>query len=191
MPPTDFVRVAYAEPHAGRGRELLAAHPELRTLAGPQPASAWWIALLASAQVGLAIALARQPWYVWFPAAYVVGATIDHARWVLIHECSHNLVFAARLANRVAALAANLPLLPGQETYSYDGPLNRVAFNVGYHNEHHDLITIPWSRLPRVRRIAPEFYERLDAHQSWTKLLIAFIRDRHITLFSRVVRPLH
>ena len=314
MPPTDFVRAAYAEPHAGRGRELLAAHPELRTLAGPQPASAWWIALLVSAQVGLAIALARQPWYVWFPAAYVVGATIDHALWVLIHECSHNLVFAARLANRVAALAANLPLLfpaamsfckyhllhhrhmgeleldadlagpmeagvvgdspvakalwlalfalvtgtlrprrltrvpfldrwtianvavqamavagfiaiagwdplryllassvlaiglhplgarwiqehyvftPGQETYSYDGPLNRVAFNVGYHNEHHDLITIPWSRLPRVRRIAPEFYERLDAHQSWTKLLIAFIRDRHITLFSRVVRPLH
>jgi len=80
---------------------------------------------------------------------------------------------------------------PGQETYSYYGPLNRVSFNVGYHNEHHDLITIPWSRLPRVRRIAPEFYDRLDAHQSWTKPLIAFIRDRQVTLFSRVVRPLH
>ena len=80
---------------------------------------------------------------------------------------------------------------PGQETYSYYGPLNRVAFNVGYHNEHHDLITIPWSRLPTVRRIAPEFYERLDAHLSWTKLLFAFIRDRHVSLFSRVVRPRH
>ena len=77
---------------------------------------------------------------------------------------------------------------PGQETYSYYGPLNRVAFNVGYHNEHHDLITIPWARLPRVRDLAPEFYETLHAHRSWTALLLTFLRDRRITLFSRVVR---
>lgn len=32
--------------------------------------------------------------------------------------------------------------------------------------------------------------ERLDAHQSWTKLLIAFIRDRRVRLFSRAVWPL-
>jgi sphingolipid delta-4 desaturase len=308
---TDFIRVTHAEPHALRGRQILAAHPELRQLTGPLPVSALCVVALASAQLGLAVALTRQPWYVWVPVAYVIGATIDHALWVLIHECAHNLVFQSRLGNRLVALAANLPLVfpaamafckyhllhhrhmgemeldadiagptesrvvgdstlgktiwlaclalvlgtvrpwritripfvdrwtatnvtvqaaamaafvwwlgaaplkyllastvfavglhplgarwiqehyvftPGQETYSYYGPLNHVAFNVGYHNEHHDLITIPWSRLPRVRGLAPEFYDSLNAHRSWTRLLVTFLRDPRVTLFSRVVR---
>jgi sphingolipid delta-4 desaturase len=80
-------------------------------------------------------------------------------------------------------------LAPGQETYSYYGPLNRLSFNVGYHNEHHDLVTIPWCRLPQVRRIAPEFYEGLHAYTSWTALLVRFVRDPDITLFNCIVRP--
>lgn len=307
----DYIRVTHADPHVARGRQLLAAHPELRALAGPLPATAVCVVLLVVSQGALALLVGRQPWYVWLAAAYVVGATIDHALWVLIHECSHNLVLHSRTGNRLVALTANLPLVfpaamsfckyhllhhrhigeialdadlagptearvvgrsllaktlwlaaftlvlgtvrprrlasvplldrwtvtnfavqtiamvtfvavagwapvwylltsallavglhplgarwiqehyvftPGQETYSYYGPLNRVSFNVGYHNEHHDLVSIPWSRLPRIRALAPEFYDSLRAHYSWTALLVTFLGDRRITLFSRIVR---
>jgi sphingolipid delta-4 desaturase len=309
----DYIRVEYAEPHVARGRQILSAHPELRALAGPRASSAVWIVALVATQIALAVALGPQSWHIWLPLAYVAGATIDHALWVLIHECAHHLIFSGRLGNRAAALTANLPLVfpaamsfckyhllhhrhmgeleldadlagpaearmvghssllkslwlaafvlvvgtlrphrltrvtfvdrwttinmlvqtaaviafvwwfgwaplkylvassilavgfhplgarwiqehyvfaQGQETYSYYGPLNRVSFNVGYHNEHHDLVTVPWSRLPRIRAGAPEYYDTLRSHGSWTGLLVAFLRDRDVTLFSRIIRPL-
>jgi sphingolipid 4-desaturase/C4-monooxygenase len=307
----DYIRVAYGEPHAERGRRMLAAHPELRSLAGYTPITAVWIVTLVVAQVGLALLLGSRSWMVWLPCAYIVGATIDHALWALIHDCSHNLVFRTRTPNRVISIVANLPLVvpgaisftkyhllhhrhmgdmdmdagvpgptesavigrsgflkglwlagtivvqgavrplrlkvrlmdgwtvaniviqfaciallaalaggapfkylivstifaiglhplgarwiqehfarvPDQETYSYYGPLNKVCFNVGYHNEHHDLVTIPWSRLPQIRRMAPEFYEGLHSYASWTALLVDFLRDRQMTLFNYIIRP--
>jgi sphingolipid delta-4 desaturase len=308
----DYIRVTYGEPHAARGRQMLAAHPELRALGGPLPWSAAWTLVLVVAQGVMAWVTGHHSWMVWLPCAYAIGATIDHALWALIHDCTHNLVFRSRTANRLVAIVANLPLVvpgaisfakyhllhhrnmgdleldagipgpreshlvgrsglkkalwvagtivvqgivrprrltrvrlldawtvvnivvqcgvmgllvfwagaapfkylvastvfaiglhplgarwiqehfaivPGQETYSYYGPLNKVSFNVGYHTEHHDLVNVPWSRLPQVRRIAPEFYEGLHAYESWTALLLTFLRDPNITLFNAIVRP--
>lgn len=78
---------------------------------------------------------------------------------------------------------------PGQETFSYYGPINRVAMNVGYHNEHHDFPSISWNNLPKLRALAPEFYDPLRSHNSWTRLLIQFVFDKRYTLYSRVERP--
>jgi len=310
MPRTDYLHAPSAQPHIARHRDILRAHPEVRTLTGAAPSSMGWILALVVAQFVLALTVGDRAWWIWLPVAYLAGATIDHALWVLIHECTHNLVFRSPSANKLAAIVANGPLvlpaaqsfrlyhllhhqhlgeldfdadLPGptearvihtsfakavwiaafsgvvgvlrplrltqvkgidrwiglniavqltamallyamagagpivyllasslfavgfhplgarwiqehfifksdQETYSYYGPLNRVSFNVGFHNEHHDFVTIPWSRLPALKAAAPEFYDTLYAHHSWTRLLFRFIFDRECGLFDRVVR---
>jgi len=77
---------------------------------------------------------------------------------------------------------------PGQETYSYYGPLNLLTFNVGYHNEHHDFPYIPGSRLARLRRMAPEFYSNLFHHSSWTATLWHFVTRSSVGGYSRVKR---
>ena len=75
-----------------------------------------------------------------------------------------------------------------QETYSYYGVFNHIAFNVGYHNEHHDFPSIPWNRLPQIKNTAPAFYDSLSYHTSWTKLFFRFLFDKEISLYSRIVR---
>lgn len=75
-----------------------------------------------------------------------------------------------------------------QETYSYYGPLNKIAFNVGFHNEHHDFSYVPWNKLPEIKKTAPEFYDNLTYHTSWAALVWKFLSDSSISLFSRTVR---
>jgi sphingolipid delta-4 desaturase len=81
-----------------------------------------------------------------------------------------------------------LTLSKEQETYSYYGVLNTVAFNVGYHNEHHDFPSVPWNRLPQVKSVAPSYYNNLLYHKSWTLLFFRFLFDQEISLFSRIIR---
>ncbi|KAG8338834.1 putative Sphingolipid Delta4 desaturase (DES) Fatty acid desaturase [Trypanosoma vivax] len=75
-----------------------------------------------------------------------------------------------------------------QETFSYYGPLNLFAWNVGYHVEHHDFPFIPWTRLHKLREIAPEFYQDLIVTESWPLTLINFVLDKNVNQFSRVTR---
>ena len=39
-----------------------------------------------------------------------------------------------------------------------------------------------------LRAMAPEFYNTLKFHPSWTRLLVQFIFDPRYTLFSRIER---
>ena len=77
---------------------------------------------------------------------------------------------------------------PGQETYSYYGPLNRFVYNVGYHNEHHDFPKVAGNNLHKVRAIAPEYYNSLHYHTSWTKVIATYIMDPNMGPFSRTMR---
>jgi sphingolipid 4-desaturase/C4-monooxygenase len=287
---------------------MLAERPEIRQCMGRNPATAVCIAGLVALQIALAWALGDRPWWLLLVTAYVVGASASHALFVLIHECTHKLVFLTKQWNLAAELVANLPLIlpcavsfdrshlrhhahlgdypedpdipfdfearlvgrswwrkalwittyplwlvprsfrslgaggidrwvvanlviqPAfnvgvwlllgpqaflyllascwfsislhplgarwiqehwmvarpQVTYSYYGPLNLVAFNMGYHNEHHDFPNVPWNRLPRVRRIGGPWYDRLVFHASWTGLLWRFIFDPKFHLLGRM-----
>jgi sphingolipid delta-4 desaturase len=85
-------------------------------------------------------------------------------------------------------ISEHFTLSPAQETMSYYGPLNIVGLNIGYHNEHHDFPSIPWNRLPRLRALAPEFYDNLKFHKSWTMVALRFIFDPRYSLYCRVER---
>lgn len=75
-----------------------------------------------------------------------------------------------------------------QESFNYEGSLNLLSLNVGLHNEHHDFPSVPWSRLPELRKIAPEYYLSLSHHKSWFKLFFDFIFDSRYDLYSRILR---
>lgn len=306
----DFVHVTCCEPHRIRTKEILKQVPDMRKLIGKNPNTFFAIIGLVAAQVVLCWLVSGQSWWIVLGTAYLVGAFIDHALFVMIHECAHKLIFKSHAANKLAGILANVPLifpssvsfekyhlkhhsfqgiheldgdLPNyweaklinnifigkviwlllypffqlfriqrlreirpfdkwialnwvvqvfaivaiallfgtkgsifliasfffsvglhplgarwiqehylthgeQETYSYYGVLNKVAFNVGYHNEHHDFPSVPWNKLPQIRQSAPAFYNSLSYHTSWTKLFFRFLFDKEISLFSRVVR---
>jgi len=131
-----------------------------------------WVAFNA---VAMAAAMAPIVWFFgWWPVAYLFISTMFSlgvhpvgARWIQEHY-----VFKE-----------------GQETNSYYGPLNKLCFNMGYHNEHHDFPGVPWSCLPAVRAAAPEFYDHLYHHRSWTRLLFHVLFSRQFRLHNRFVRP--
>ncbi len=81
-----------------------------------------------------------------------------------------------------------LVLDKNQETYSYYGSLNGINMNVGFHNEHHDMPSVPWNNLPKLKAAAPEFYDHLKYHTSFTKLFFTFLFSQEVGLYSRIVR---
>lgn len=307
----DFVYAQGPEPHGLRTKKILKQFPHVRSLIGKNPATMFAIIGLVAFMVGMAWLVRAQPWWVVFAAAYLLGAFANHSLFVMIHECTHQLVLKTRNANRWAAMFANLPhIVPGaisfenyhlkhhsfqgvheldadlpgkweaklinnsffgkalwllffpvfqstrvarlkeiklfdgwviiniivqavftvavwyflgwhalaflfisfwfsiglhpvgarwvqehylthssgQETYSYYGAFNKIAFNVGFHNEHHDFPSIPWNKLPQIKKTAPGYYDTLHYHTSWTKLFFRFLFDREISLFNRILR---
>ena len=59
---------------------------------------------------------------------------------------------------------------------------------VGYHNEHHDFPSVPWTRLPELRSLAHEFYDDLPSHKSWPYVTWKFITDPGVGMWCRAKR---
>lgn len=81
----------------------------MRKLIGKNPYTIFAIIGLVALQITVAGLVANQSWWWVFGAAYFVGAFADHSLFVMIHECTHQLLFKSRSANRWASMMANLP----------------------------------------------------------------------------------
>jgi sphingolipid delta-4 desaturase len=107
-----------AQAHARRRRKLLAEQPALRGLHGPDPRTVWLAALAVLAQLSLAALLAHAPFLALLAVAVTAGAALTHLLGCVIHEAAHNLCARGTLANRLVALAANVPVpLPAAMTF--------------------------------------------------------------------------
>ena len=105
--------------------------------------------------------------------------------YILFKEIPKDKLDPANLVEGVSKSDGKI-LIP--ETCSYYGILNLLTFNVGYHVEHHDFPSIPGSKLPEVSKIAPEFYENLEHHTSWSWVIWQYIVDPTVGPYARVKR---
>lgn len=135
------------------------------------PARRSWIAVNALLQAG------------WLGLLYGIGG------WqpILYLFLAFYFHFGLHPLNAIA-LQEHFATRGGQESYSYYGIGNWLTLNAGYHVEHHDMPYIPWSRLPRLTALAPEFFRGEQSYSSWSGLIGDFVRDRRWSLWARTVR---
>jgi len=129
----------------------------------------------------------------WEVMNFVLVATVDVCLYLFIGGRGYAYLVAGTLLglglHPTAGhfIAEHYVFYPGQETYSYYGICNIFNFNVGYHNEHHDFPRIPWTSLPKLRVIAPEFYN-LPSYTSYLSVFYHYLTDPRIGPHSRIKR---
>ena len=122
----DFIYSDDPSAHFQRRREILAKHPEVKALMVRNPWTALWVLAIVATQV-LAAGFAPALGWLWIVvAAYLFGAFLNHALYVLIHECTHNLVFGKPSHNKVLGIICDVAL----------GIPSAIAFRK-YHLLHH------------------------------------------------------
>lgn len=172
-PQPAYSRVPYAQVHYSRRKQLLEAHPALRDLQKPYLPSgacaaarrtasapltgathrrrpAAFVVAIVIAQVAIAAYIARQHWGPLgvLLAAYLCGAVLDHAMWVLIHDLTHDAVFANKHANHAFLLVANIPLVfPSSMSFRHYHRLHHAYLNECYNDPD---MPSPWEA--KVRR---------------------------------------
>ena len=157
---------------------------------------AWWLAFFSIFQ---ALRTRKFPttkpyWTVWMllNAAIQVSANILifwFLGWQALLYLGLSIFFALGfhpLGTRV--VQEHFVLADGQETNNFTGWANLFECNFGYHIQHHDFPNIPWNRLPRLQRMAPEFYVSQAGFASRLKLMLQFIFDPNWSIYRNTVR---
>src|SRR5436305_3920099 len=95
------------QPHPGRARAIVKAHPEVRQLMVRNP----WTALIAASIVFMQTALdfgmgqlGFGYWWLGLVIGYCVGAFPNHANYVMIYNAIHNLIFLYKSCNEMVGV---------------------------------------------------------------------------------------
>ncbi len=125
-------------------------------------------------------------WAVWYPllSLVMVGTLVWLGGWKpLLYLLLAQAFMTGFLHPVMFGLILNNSHFHGHRRYqpssSYYGWMNWITFNFGLHTEHHDFASIPWSRLPQLRKIAPEYYDTLAPTPSYAGLALQFVLADH------------
>jgi sphingolipid delta-4 desaturase len=117
--------------HRARRAEILLSSPEIRALFGPEPAAAWFGLGAMALQIVLAFIATRLPWWGNLLLALAAGAFVMHSINCVVHECSHNLIFANPRANKAFAILVTIPsLTPSAMAFCHYHLLHHSFFGV-------------------------------------------------------------
>uniref|UniRef100_A0A1I7XTK4 Lipid_DES domain-containing protein n=1 Tax=Heterorhabditis bacteriophora TaxID=37862 RepID=A0A1I7XTK4_HETBA len=186
----DFIWTYTEQPHLSRREAILKAHPEIKKLFGIDYSFKYVVVAMVIFQIFMCWLLQDADWVLILLEGYLCGGVINHAMTLAIHDISHNTVFGNKYPIAVLILQHVLRLNKIIENieFSYYGTWNLCTFNVGYHVEHHDFPYIPGRNLPMVRKIAPEFYDDLMIHMSWSQVLWDFVFKPSMGPYARIKR---
>lgn len=114
----------------------------IRHIAGTRPTSAQMRPFIGTSLLSLAVLYA------------LLGP------WALLYHVWSLSFFLGKLG--VLNLGQSLSEHQGNDdetpTRSCYGPINMLLFNTGYHNEHHSFPNVAWTRLPELKRTAPDVF---------------------------------
>jgi len=122
-------------------------------------------------------------WAVWYPLVNLTtcGALFLVGGWQsLAYLFASQAFFTGFLHPYCLGWVLGISHFHGAKAYQptashYGWLVNLVSFNAGLHVEHHDLMTIPWRRLPALRKMAAEYYDNLETIPSYTWLALRFV----------------
>ena len=122
-------------------------------------------------------------WAVWYPLANLLmcGLLFAFGGWLSVgYLLASQAFFTGFLHPYCLGWVLGISHFHGARKYQptashYGWFINLVSFNAGLHVEHHDLMTIPWRRLPKLRQIAAEYYDKLETIPSYTWLALQFV----------------
>lgn len=114
------------EPHVKRRKEIVAAHPEIKSLFGPDHNTKYVVLAAMITQLFALHLLQGAPWYTWLFCTYTLSGTINHSFTLAFHEASHGLCAKSKTANKIIGIFANLTMgIPAAASFRR------------YHLEHH------------------------------------------------------